>query len=94
MVIRTLAPQTVWFIFPKILVFVFLSIFVDYLNCYTCVRSLGTAAKIKIMREPSLIFTDLWFGTYVLFMRVPLEKCKIMSWKKEGFEDHDDLLVF
>jgi hypothetical protein len=57
------------------------------------VRSLGMVAKIKIMREPSLIFTDLWFGTYVLFMRLPSEKCKIMTWKKEGFEDHDDLLV-
>jgi hypothetical protein len=55
-------------------VFVLLSIFVDYSNCYTCVRSLCTAAKIKITRERSLIFTDLWFGTYVLFMAAAFGK--------------------
>jgi hypothetical protein len=42
-------------------------------------------AKIKIMGEPSLVFTGLWFGTYILFMQLPPEKYKIASWKKKGF---------
>jgi hypothetical protein len=63
-------------------------------NSYGCTRarSLGIATKIKIMREPSLIFTCLWFGT-VLFMRLPLKKYKITSCNKRGFEDVDNLLV-
>jgi hypothetical protein len=65
----------------------------DYSNGYARAHSLVTAAKIKIMREPSLVFTGLWFGTYVLFMRLPSEKYKIASWKKNDYEDLDDLLV-
>jgi hypothetical protein len=64
----------------------------DYSNGCTRARSLGTAAKIKIMGEPSLVFTGLWFDD-VLFMWLPSEKYKIASWKKKGFEDLDDLLV-
>jgi hypothetical protein len=64
----------------------------DYNGCARA-RSLGTAAKIKIMGEPSLVFTGLWFGTHILFMRLPLEKHKIVSWKKNDYEDIDDLLV-
>jgi hypothetical protein len=56
-------------------------------------RSLGTVAKIKIMREPSLVFTRLWFGIYILFMRLPSEKYKIILWKKKYFENLNDLLV-
>jgi hypothetical protein len=48
--------------------------------------------KIKIMGEPSLIFTGLWFGTHVLFMRLPSEKYKITSWKKNDYEDLNDLV--
>jgi hypothetical protein len=51
----------------------------DYSNSYARARSLGTAAKIKIMGEPSLVFTGLWFGTHVLFMRLPSKKYKIVS---------------
>jgi hypothetical protein len=64
----------------------------DYSNGCVCARSLGTAAKIKIMGEPLLIFTGLWFDD-VLFMRLPSEKYKIASCKKKVFEDLDDLLV-
>jgi hypothetical protein len=53
-------------------------------------RSLGIAAKIKIMGEPSLVFIGLWFS----FIRLPSKKYKIMSWKKKEFEDLEDLLVF
>jgi hypothetical protein len=65
----------------------------DYSNGCARARSLGTAVKIKIMGEPSLVFTGLWFGTYVLFMRLPSEKYKIASWKKNDYEDLDDLLA-
>jgi hypothetical protein len=65
----------------------------DYSNGCARACSLGTAAKIKIMGEPSLVFTVLWFGTHVLFMRLPSEKYKIVSWKKNDYEDLDDLLV-
>jgi hypothetical protein len=46
------------------------------------------------MGEPPLIFTGLWFGTHILFMRLPSEKYKIALWKKNDFEDLDDLLVY
>jgi hypothetical protein len=48
----------------------------DYSNGCARARSLDTTAKIKIMGEPSLVFTGLWFGTHVLFMRLPSEKYK------------------
>jgi hypothetical protein len=49
---------------------------IDYFNGYACACSLGIAThKIKIMREPSLVFTGLWFGIY---LGLPLEKCKIV----------------
>jgi hypothetical protein len=67
------------FVYPRILVVVLLPMLYDYSNGYARAHSLVTAAKIKIMREPSLVFTGLWFGTYVLFMRLPSEKYKIAS---------------
>jgi hypothetical protein len=42
------------------------------------------------MGEPSLVFTGLWFGIY---LGLPSEKYKIVSWKKKEFEDLKDLLV-
>jgi hypothetical protein len=62
-------------------------------NSCVCARSLGTAVKIKIMGESSLVFICLWFGTHVLFMWLPLKKYKIAPWKKNDYEDLDDLLV-
>jgi hypothetical protein len=62
-------------------------------NSYARASNLGIAAKIKIMGEPSLVFTGLWFGTHILFMQLPSEKYKIASWKKNDFEDLNDLLV-
>jgi hypothetical protein len=75
-------------------VLVLLPILDEYSN--GCVRtcSLDTVAKIKIMEEPSLVFIGLWFGTHVLFMRLPSKKYKIASWKKNDFKDLDDLLVY
>jgi hypothetical protein len=52
--------------------------------------SLGIAAQIKIIGEPSLVFTGLWFGIYI---GLPSEKYKIVSSKKKEFEDLEDSLV-
>jgi hypothetical protein len=49
----------------------------------------GAATEIKIMGEPSLIFTGMWFG----FFRLPSEIYKIMLWKKKEYEDLKDLLI-
>jgi hypothetical protein len=63
---------------------------IDYFNSCARARSLGIAAQIKIMREPPLVFTGLWFG---IFFGLPSEKYKIVSLKKKKFEDLKDLLV-
>jgi hypothetical protein len=63
---------------------------IGYFNGYAHARSLGIAAPIKIMGEPSLVYSGLWFCTY---LRLPLGKYKIVSWKKKEFEDFEDLLV-
>jgi hypothetical protein len=62
---------------------------IDYFNGCARARSLGIAAQIKIMGEPSLVFSGLWFGIY---LRLPPEKYKIVLWKKKEFEDLEDLL--
>jgi hypothetical protein len=64
---------------------------IDYFNRRARARSLGIAAQIKIMGEPSLVFSGLWFCNY---LRLPPEKYKIVSWKKNEFEDLKDLLDF
>jgi hypothetical protein len=71
------------------LMLVLLPMLVDYFNGCARARSLGIAAQIKIMGEPSLVVTGLLFG----FTRLPLKKYKIMSWKKKVFEDLEDMLV-
>jgi hypothetical protein len=81
--------QVVWLFCPDILVLVLLPMLIDYFNGCARARSLGIAVQIKIMGEPSLVFTGLWFG----FIRLPSEKYKIMSWKKKEFEDLEDLLI-
>jgi hypothetical protein len=43
------------------------------------------------MGEPSLIFTGLWLDIYV---GLPSEKYKIVSWKKKKFEDLEDFASF
>jgi hypothetical protein len=63
---------------------------IDYFNGCACACSLGIVAQIKIMGEPSLVFTGLWFGIY---LGLPSEKYKIVSWKKKAFKDLKDLLV-
>jgi hypothetical protein len=76
--------------YPDILVLVLLPMWIDYFNGCARALSLGIAAQIKIMGEPSLVFTGLWFGIYV---GLPSEKYKIVSWKKKEFEDLKDSLV-
>jgi hypothetical protein len=71
-------------------VLILLPIWIDYLNGCACARSLGIAAQIKIMEEPQLVFIGLWFCIY---LGLPSEKYKIVSWKKKEFEDLEDLLV-
>jgi hypothetical protein len=63
---------------------------IDYFNGCTRACSLDIAAQIKIMEEPSLIFTGLWFGIY---LGLPSEKYKIALWKKKEFKDLKDLPV-
>jgi hypothetical protein len=48
-------------LFPGILVLVLLSMVIDYFNGYARVHGLGIAAQIKIMGEPSLVFSGLFF---------------------------------
>jgi hypothetical protein len=62
---------------------------IDYFNGCACACSLSIAAQ-KNMGEPSVVFTGLWFGIY---LELPSEKYKIVSWKKKEFEDVEDLLV-
>jgi hypothetical protein len=49
--------------------------FIDYFNGCTRAHSLNIAAPIKIMGEPLLVFTGLWFGIY---LGLPLKKYKIV----------------
>jgi hypothetical protein len=42
----------------------------DYFNDYARAHSLGIAAQIKIMGQPSLVLTGLWFG---IFFELPSE---------------------
>jgi hypothetical protein len=63
---------------------------IDYFNGCARACSLGIAAQIKIMGEPLLVFLGLWIGIY---LRLPPENYKIVSWKKKEFEDLKDLLV-
>jgi hypothetical protein len=81
--------QAVRLLFPSILVLILLLMVTDYFNGCARACSLGIAALIKIMGEPSLVFSGQWFG----FIRLSSKKYKIMSWKKKKFEDLEDLLV-
>jgi hypothetical protein len=58
----------------------------------SCMRacSLGIAAQIKIMGDPSLVFSGLYFDIY---LRLPPRKYEIMSWKKKEFKDLVVLLI-
>jgi hypothetical protein len=61
---------------PIILVWVLLPMVIDYFNDCTRARSLSIAPQIKIMREPSLVFSGPWFGFYLW---LPPGKYKIVS---------------
>jgi hypothetical protein len=70
-------------------VLVLLPILIDYFNDYTRARSLDIAAQIKIMEEPSLVFTGsiAWYLYLVAFRKV--QDCVM----EEDSEDLTDLLV-
>jgi hypothetical protein len=52
--------QVVRLFCPDMLVLVLLLMLIDYFNGCVRARSLGIAASIKIMGEPSLVFIGLW----------------------------------
>jgi hypothetical protein len=52
-------------------------------------EALAFVSQIKIIGEPSLVFSGQCFD----FIRLPSKKYKIMSWKNKEFEDLKDLLV-
>ena len=78
--------QAVRFIFPGILVLVLLPMLLDYFKGCARARSLGTAAQIKIMGEPSLVLSGLSFDIYVMWFWLHSEKFKIVSWKKKSLK--------
>jgi hypothetical protein len=47
---------------PGILVWVLLPMMIDYFNGYARARGLGIAAQTKIMGEPSMVFSGMWFN--------------------------------
>ena len=55
-------------------------------------KALALRLKIK-RREPSLVFTGMWFGVFGVVLRLPSEKYKIVSWMKKELENLIDLLV-
>jgi hypothetical protein len=62
--------QAVRLLFPDIIVLVLLPMVIDYRHGCARARSLGITALIKIMREPSLVFSGLWFGIYLRLVRL------------------------
>jgi hypothetical protein len=64
--------QAVRLLFPGILVLVLLPMMIDYFNGFARARSLGIAAQIKIMGEPSLVFSGQWFGFIRLLKNIRL----------------------
>jgi hypothetical protein len=47
---------------------------IDYFNGCVRARRLGIVAQIKIMGEPSLVFSSMWFNIY---LRLPPENYKM-----------------
>jgi hypothetical protein len=68
--------QAIRSLLPDKLVLVLLPMVIDYFNGCARARSLGIAAQIKNMGEPSLVFSGLWFGIY---LRLPPGKYNIVS---------------
>jgi hypothetical protein len=57
--------QVVRLFCPIILMLVLLPILIYYFNGCARICSLDIAAQNKIMGEPLLVFTGLWFGIYI-----------------------------
>jgi hypothetical protein len=64
------------------LVLVLLPMLIDYFNGCVRAHSLGSVAQIKIMGEPSLVFTDLWFG----FIRLPSENIRLCHGRRKSLK--------
>jgi hypothetical protein len=81
------------FIFQEILIdlryMVLLPMLINHFNGCARARNLSIAAQIKIMKEPSLVFTGPWF---IIYLWLPSGKYKIVFVKKE-FKGLEDLLV-
>jgi hypothetical protein len=60
--------KAIWLLFLSILVLVLLPMVVYYFNGYAHARSLGIMAQFKIMGEPSLVFSTLWFDCLSLYL--------------------------
>jgi hypothetical protein len=65
---------------------VLLPMLVDYFNGLCVHRSFGIAAQIKTMGEPSLVFTGLWFDTFVIFLRLPLESTRLCHGRRKSLK--------
>jgi hypothetical protein len=92
MVIHTLGSPTTPirpFGYFSLLILVLLLMVIDHFNGCAHVCSLGITSKIKIIGESSLVFICLWFG----LLWLPLEKYKVVLWKKKEFKDLKDLLM-
>jgi hypothetical protein len=63
---------------------------IDYFNGCARTRSLGIAAQIKIMGEPSLVFSGHWFN---FLFGCLLKNVRLYHGKRKYFEDLKDLLV-
>jgi hypothetical protein len=63
-------------------VLVLLSMMIDYFNGRVRARSLDIAAQIKIMREPSLVFSDQWFN----FIRLPSKNTRLYHGRRKSLK--------
>jgi hypothetical protein len=55
---------------------------IDYFNGCARARSLDIVAQIKIMGEPSLIFTGLWFGS----IRLPSGNTRLCHGRRKNLK--------
>jgi hypothetical protein len=55
---------------------------IDYFNGCAHAYSLDIAAQIKIMGEPSLVFSGQWFD----FIRLPYENTRLCNERRKGLK--------
>jgi hypothetical protein len=78
---------------PKMLVLALSLMFGNYFN--GCVELLVFVLQLKniVTGEPSLVFTCILFGLYVILLGLLSEEYKIIYLKNKVFQDIDDFLV-